>query len=56
VNVDYRGNTERFFKRDFAGELLNLYHDLKLVNCVFSYHLDPNFPLDDSNWFLLERT
>lgn len=55
VEIDYRGFSNKLFKRDFAAELLNKFPQLKLVNYGFVYHLDPNFPLDDLNWFLLEK-
>jgi spore coat polysaccharide biosynthesis protein SpsF len=56
VEVNYRGHADRLFKRDFAGEILDAYPDLRLVDYGFSYHRDPNFPQDDINWFLLEKT
>lgn len=55
VEVEYRGHSGRLFKRDFAGELLDRFPDLKLVDYGFVYHRDPVFPLDDTSWFLLER-
>jgi pseudaminic acid biosynthesis-associated methylase len=55
VSINYRGFSNRLFKRDFAGEILNKFPDLKLVEYGFSYHLDNNFPQDDLNWFLLEK-
>ncbi len=55
VAIDYRGHKDKLFKRDFAGEMLSKFKDLKLVNYGFSYHLDNNFPQDDLNWFLLEK-
>ncbi len=55
IEIDYRGHKERLFKRDFAGEMLDKYKDLKLVDYGFSYHRDNNFPLDDTTWFLLEK-
>lgn len=55
VEVSYRGNAGRYFKRDFAGEMMELYPDLKLVDYGFVYHRDPNFPLDDTTWFLMEK-
>ncbi|MFA6409827.1 MAG: pseudaminic acid biosynthesis-associated methylase [Gammaproteobacteria bacterium] len=55
VAVVYRGNKNRLFKRDFAGEFMDKYNDLKLVNYGFTYHRDNNFPSDDSTWFLLEK-
>ena len=54
VSVDYRGEKNKLFKRDFAGEMLDIYPQLKLVNYGFNYHKDP-FPQDDSTWFLLEK-
>lgn len=55
VSINYRGHTEKLFKRDFAGELLKTYNDLKLIKYGFSYHLDNNYPQDDLNWFLLQK-
>ncbi len=55
VAVPYRGHADRLFKRDFAGELLDAYPDLRLVDYGFAYRRDPAFPQDDINWFLLER-
>ncbi len=55
VTIPYRGHTDRLFKRDFAGEVLARYPDLKLLDYGFVYHGDPNFPQDDLTWFLLEK-
>lgn len=55
VEVPYRGHRNRLFKRDFAGEMMDLFPDLRLAGYGFFYHRDPNFPLDDMNWFLLEK-
>ena len=55
VEVSYRGHSGRLFKRDFAGEMLERFEDLKLLDYGFVYHRDPNFPLDDVTWFLLEN-
>jgi spore coat polysaccharide biosynthesis protein SpsF len=55
VEINYRGHGERLFKRDFAGELLDKYPDLRLVDYGFSYHRDPQFPQDDITWFLMEK-
>ena len=51
----YRGHEGKLFKRDFAGELLDKYPDLKLIDYGFVYHRDTNFPQDDCTWFLLEK-
>lgn len=56
VEVTYRGHENKLFKRDFAGDLLDKYPDLKLVDYGFSYHRDPNFPQDDTTWFLMKKT
>lgn len=56
MTVPYRGHQERLFKRDFAGELLDRFPDLALVEYGFCYRRDPNFPQDDLCWFLLEKT
>ncbi len=55
VEVNYRGHSGKLFKRDFAGELMNKYKDLKLVDYGFVYHKDNNFPQDDLTWFLMEK-
>jgi pseudaminic acid biosynthesis-associated methylase len=55
VEVPYRGNADRLYKRDFAGEMLDRYADLRLIDYGFVYRRDPNFPQDDANWFLLEK-
>lgn len=55
VEISYRGHAEKLFKRDFAGELMDRYSDLRLVDYGFMYHRDPVFPQDDISWFLLEK-
>lgn len=55
IDVIYRGHKEKLFKRDFAGELLDKYPDLQLVDYGFVYHRDNSFPQDDMTWFLLEK-
>ena len=55
ISIQYRGHTDRLFKRDFAGEMLDFYGDLKLVDYGFSYKRDSAFPQDDITWFLLEK-
>jgi spore coat polysaccharide biosynthesis protein SpsF len=55
IAVTYRGYEDRLFKRDFAGEMLDLYPGLKLRDYGFSYRRDPSFPQDDITWFLLEK-
>lgn len=55
VAIPYRGHMDRLFKRDFAGDLLEKFTDLKLVDYGFVYRRDNNFPQDDVSWFLLEK-
>jgi pseudaminic acid biosynthesis-associated methylase len=55
TTITYRGHSERLFKRDFAGERLEKYDDLKLVDYGFAYKRDNSFPQDDITWFLLEK-
>lgn len=54
VTIPYRGNNDRLFKRDFAGEFLDLFPDLVLRDYGFAYHRG-TYPQDDINWFLLEK-
>lgn len=54
VELDYRGHKGRLWKRDFAGEILSIYGDLRLVDYGFVYHRDV-FPQDDLTWFLMEK-
>ena len=54
VAVPYRGHTGKLFKRDFAGEMLDRYTDLSLVDYGFVYRRD-RFPQDDLTWFLMEK-
>jgi pseudaminic acid biosynthesis-associated methylase len=55
VEVKYRGHEGKLFKRDFAGEIMEQFSDLKLIDYGFVYHKDNNFPQDDITWFLLEK-
>jgi pseudaminic acid biosynthesis-associated methylase len=54
MTLTYRGNANRLFKRDFAGELIEKYK-LRLVNYGFVYRRDNYFPQDDISWFLLAK-
>ena len=53
--ISYRGNQGVLFKRDFAGEMLDRFSDLKLLDYGFSYRRDAVAPQDDLTWFLMER-
>jgi pseudaminic acid biosynthesis-associated methylase len=55
VAVPYRGHTDRLFKRDFAGEIMDRHPQMKLLDYGFSYRRDNNFPHDDITWFLMEK-
>ena len=55
VKINYRGHENRLFKRDFAGEIMDLYPEMKLIDYGFNYRRDPEFPQDDITWFLLKK-
>jgi len=54
VSVEYRGNKERLFKRDFAGEMINRFN-LRLIDYGFNYQHDYYLTNDDTTWFLMEK-
>ena len=56
VEVSYRGHQGKLFKRDFAGEIMDKFNDLELIDYGFVYHRDYQFPQDDMNWFLLKKS
>jgi pseudaminic acid biosynthesis-associated methylase len=53
--LPYRGHSERLYKRDFAGEMLDRFPDLRLVDYGFCYHRDPASLGDEYNWFLMRK-
>jgi len=55
VEVSYQDESRMLYKRDFAGELIDKYPDLGLVDYGFRYHRDKYFPRDDITWFLLQK-
>lgn len=55
VAISYRGHSDRLFKRDFAGDILDRYPQLELIDYGFVYRRDPNFPQDDISWFLMKK-
>jgi spore coat polysaccharide biosynthesis protein SpsF len=55
VAIHYRGHSDRLFKRDFAGEIMDRHPQFQLVDYGFAYRRDPNFPQDDITWFLLAK-
>ena len=55
VEISYRGHSNKLCKRDFAGEMLDLFNDLHVIDYGFVWHRDCHFPQDDATWFLLEK-
>lgn len=55
VGITYRGHSDRLFKRDFAGEIMDRHPQVHLVDYGFVYRRDPGFPQDDITWFLMEK-
>ena len=56
IEVDYRGHSGKLYKRDFCGEMMVKFLDLKLIDYGFAYKKDPAFPQDDITWFLMEKS
>ena len=54
VAIPYRGQNNLLWKADYAGEMLERYPDLHLVDYGFVYRRD-RYPQDDITWFLLEK-
>jgi pseudaminic acid biosynthesis-associated methylase len=55
VAIPYRGHTDRLFKRDFAGEIMDRHPQIELIDYGFAYRRDSNFPQDDITWFLMGK-
>lgn len=55
TQILYRGHSEKMYKRDFAGELMDLHPNVRLVDYGFLYRRDVNWPQDDISWFLMEK-
>lgn len=55
VMVNYRGHTERLFKRDFGAEFQEVCPEFELQTYRFHYKKVGLFPQDDITWFLFER-
>lgn len=55
LELPYRGHSQKMYKRDFAGEIMKKYPDLKLVDYGFFYHNDPCHDQEDMTWFLMEK-
>jgi pseudaminic acid biosynthesis-associated methylase len=55
VAIDYRGNKNVLFKRDFATEMLKIFKKkINLIDYGFAYHGDKH-PQDDLTWFLFKK-
>ena len=54
VTINYRGNKNKLFKRDFAKEFSNVAKNFKLIDYGFSYKHD-KYPQDDLTWFLFKK-
>jgi pseudaminic acid biosynthesis-associated methylase len=55
VAINYRGHNDKLFKRNFAGEFMDRFPDVTLIDYGFAWHRDNNFPQDDINWFLFKK-
>jgi spore coat polysaccharide biosynthesis protein SpsF len=55
VEMTYRGYSDRLFKRDFAGEMLDKFPDLRLLDYGFIWNRE-TFAQEDCNWFLLQKS
>jgi len=55
VSVLYQEHADRLFKKNFAGEMLDRFSNLKLFDYGFCDRRGPNFPLDNITWFLPEQ-
>ena len=54
IQIDYRGHKNKLFKRDFAGEFLDMFPDFELIKTGFAYHRG-KYPQDDLTWFLMKK-
>ena len=55
VKVEYRGNKDKLFKRDFAREFWDIFPELKLIDYGFFWSKDTFTWGDDVNWFLFKK-
>lgn len=55
MEIPYREHSDKMYKRDFAGEMMDTYPDLQLVDYGFVYRRDPVFMQGDLTWFLMEK-
>ena len=55
VAIEFQGRSDVLWKRDFAGDMLDLYPDLSVIDYGFTWRRDPVTPLYDLTWFLMEK-
>jgi pseudaminic acid biosynthesis-associated methylase len=55
VAIDYRGHSDKLYKSDFAGEIMDRHSDMKLVDYGFKCHCETNYIFGDGTWFLMEK-
>jgi spore coat polysaccharide biosynthesis protein SpsF len=53
--IEYRGEKNKLWARDFAGEFMDMFPAYRLWNYGFVYKRDKDCPLDNINWFLLRK-
>jgi len=54
VAIEYRGEKESLWKRDFAGDMLDMYPTMKVLDYGFWWHRD-KYPQDDIHFVLMEK-
>lgn len=54
VEVSYRGHEEALWKRDFGGDMLDTFPDLKCIDYGFVWNRDKH-PQDNLTWWLFEK-
>ena len=54
VAIEYRGEKDALWKRDFAGDMLDLYPKMKVLDYGFTWSRD-KYPQDDLHWVLMEK-
>jgi spore coat polysaccharide biosynthesis protein SpsF len=53
--ISYRGQDNLLWRGDFAGEMMERYQDLDLIDYGFVSKHDNNFQQDDVTWWLMEK-
>jgi len=55
VAVNYQGNSNVLWKRDFADDLLEMFPALEVIDYGFVWDQDPIMPQDNITYFLMEK-